>query len=265
MESMLLETAKRPGTAEAPPCRDGAAAAPVDLHREEPGLCDSAEALRRLARFHAEEPTPALLAALRQSPVGRGPLALDRDDALQAAALVDEVVSDLPDRITRRSLGPLAADFAAIHHGGDLRACPTEAAWLDERVRSDAAASLQRWRTGLETELRRPPFDRLPDDHVAAELALLAALLDRGRTADAVRFLDRHPLRWVPNFCSRVATRCREPFFAGIAILTNAHLDHLRDRLGAACGMPRQGEEDSDIRRRRWTEGRFPRACTCES
>ncbi|WP_236783618.1 TorD/DmsD family molecular chaperone [Azospirillum humicireducens] len=251
---MVLGTAERPGAAKSP------ATPPDDI-----GFRDSAEALRRLARFHAEEPTPALLTGLRQSPAGCGPLALDRDDALQAAALVDEVVSDLPERITRRCLAALAADFTAIHHSGELRACPTEGAWLDERVRAEAAASLQRWRIGLETDLRRPPFDRLPDDHVAVELALLATLLDRGRAADSVRFLDRHPLRWVPSFCSRIATRCREPFFAGIAILTNAHLDHLRDRLGAACNMPRPGQEEDDVRRRRWTEGRFPRACTCES
>lgn len=225
----------------------------------------TAEGLRLLAHLHAEEPTPALLEALRNAPVARGPLALDRDDALQAAALVDEVVSDLPDRITRRSLAPLAADFAAIHLSGELRACPTEGSWLDEELRADAAASLARWRSGLEAELRRSPLDRLPDDHVAAELALLAALLDRGRMIDAVRFLDRHPLRWVPDFCSRVATRCREPFFAGIAILTNALLDDLRDRLGEACGLPRPAEDGTDVRRRRrWTEGRFPRACTCD-
>lgn len=254
MESMVLETVERLGTANSPAIPpDGA------------DLRNSAEALLRLAHFHAEAPTPALFTALRESPVGRGPLALDRDDALQAAALVDEVVSDLPDRITRRCLAALAADFTAIHHSGELRACPTEGPWMDERVRAEAAASLQRWRTGMETELRRPPFDRLPDDHVAVELAMLAELLDRGRAADAVRFLDRHPLRWVPSFCSRIATRCREPFFAGIAILTNAHLDHLRDRLGAACNMPRPGEDEDDTRRRRWTEGRFPRACACES
>lgn len=266
MESMVLETAKRLGAGNS--MANSSANSPANLPAtplEDPGLRDSAEALRRLAHFHAEEPTPALLSALRRSPVGRGPLALDRDDALQAAALVDEVVSDLPERITRRCLAPLAADFTAIHHGEDLRACPMEGPWMDERVQAEAAASLQRWRIGLETDLRRPPYDRLPDDHVAVELALLASLLDRGRTADAVRFLDRHPLRWVPNFCSRVATRCREPFFAGIAILTNAHLDHLRDRLGAVCNMPRPGENETEVRRRRWTEGRFPRACTCES
>ncbi|PWC39880.1 hypothetical protein TSO352_02270 [Azospirillum sp. TSO35-2] len=229
-----------------------------------PASRDTAEALRRLALFHAAEPTPAFLEELRRKPVGRSALALDRDDAIQAAALIDEVVSDLPDRITRRSVAPLCADFAAIHRTLEHAACPTEAPWLDERARADSAASLRRWRCGLEAELRRPPLDQWPDDHLAPQLALLAALLDQGRTGDATRFLDRHPLSWAPGFCSRVATRCREPFYAGVAILTNAHLDDLRDRLGAAGGLPRPSDDGADIRRRRWTEGRFPRACTCD-
>ncbi|WP_083897230.1 molecular chaperone [Azospirillum sp. B506] len=228
-------------------------------------LAASVQGLRLLARLNAEEPTPALLETLRRDPVGRGPLALDRDDALQAAALLDEVVSDLPERITRRSLVPLVADFTAIHLSGELRVSPTEGPWLEEALREDAAASLRHWRNGLDAELRQGPLDRLAEDHVAVELALLAALLDRGRRPDAIRFLDRHPLRWVPDFCSRVATRCREPFFASIAILTNAQLDDLRDRLGEVCGLPRPAEDGSDARRRRrWTDGRFPRACTCD-
>lgn len=263
MDSTVLEAALPPHRQDGHH-QDGAgiASAPVPNTLD---LAASSQGLRLLVRLHAEEPTAALLETLRRDPVGRGPLALDRDDSQQAAALVDEVVSDLPDRITRRNLAPLVADFAAIHIDGGLRACPTEGLWLEENLRDEAAASLLRWRTGLEAELRLPPLDRLPDDHVAAELAVLAALLDRGRTLDAVRFLDRHPLRWMPDFCSRVATRCREPFFAGIAILTNAHLDDLRDRLGDLCALPRPAGDGSDVRRRRrWTEGRFPRACTCD-
>jgi TorA maturation chaperone TorD len=260
VESTVLEAALSPPHQER--CDVARPPVPNDLD-----FAASAKGLRLLARLHAEVPTPALLESLRQAPVSRGPLALDRDDALQAAALVDEVVSDLPDRITRRIIAPLAADFAAIHHSGELRACPTEGPWLDEEMRADAAASLLRWRNGLgpEEELRQPPLDRLENDHIATELALLAALLDHGRTLDALRFLDRHLLRWAPEFCSRVATRCREPFFAGIAILTNAHLDDLRDRLGELCASPRPTDDGSDARRRRrWTEGRFPRACTCD-
>ncbi|WP_042443060.1 TorD/DmsD family molecular chaperone [Azospirillum sp. B510] len=239
----------------------------------EPDLAGTIQGVRLLAEFHSAEPTPALLERLRRTPAGRGPLALDRDDALQAAALVDEVVSDLPERITRRCLAPFVADFSAIHRTGALRACPTEGPWLEEKARADASASLLRWRSGLEAELDAPPLHLLPNDHIAVELMLLAALLDRGRNSDAVRFLDRHLLRWAPDFCSSVATRCREPFFAGIAILTNALIDNLRDQLGAACGLPRPVDDGCDCgsgggsdarRRRRWTEGRFPRACACD-
>lgn len=258
MDSTVLEAAS-------PPHREdgsNSGSAPV---RNILDLAASSQGLRLLIRLHAEEPTVALLETLRREPVGRGPLALDRDDSQQAAALVDEVVSDLPERITSCCLAPLVADFAAIHSDGGLRACPTEGPWLEEGLRPDAAASLLRWRSGLEAELGQPPLDGLAEDHIAAELAVLAALLDRGRTLDAIRFLDHHPLRWAPDFCSRVATRCREPFFAGIAILTNAHLDDLRDRLGDLCGLPRPADDGSDVRRRRrWTEGRFPRACTCD-
>lgn len=263
MDSTVLEAASPPHRQDTHrPDGAGIASPPVPNTFD---LAASSQGLRLLVHLHAEEPTVALLEILRREPVGRGPLALDRDDSQQAAALVDEVVSDLPERITRRSLAPLVADFAAIHRNDGLRTSPTEGPWLEEDLRADATASLLRWRTGLEAELRRAPLDRLADDHVAAELAVLAALLDRGRTLDAVRFLDRHPLRWVPDFCSRVATRCREPFFAGIAILTNAHLDDLRDRLGDLCGLPRPADDGSDVRRRRrWTEGRFPRACTCD-
>ncbi|WP_247872804.1 molecular chaperone TorD family protein [Azospirillum sp. TSH64] len=263
MDSTVLEAALPPHRQDGHP-KDGAgiAGAPIPSPLD---LATSSRGLRLLVRLHAEEPSAALLETLRREPVGRGPLALDRDDSQQAAALVDEVVSDLPDRITRSCLAPLVADFAAIHINGGLRACPTEGPWLEEKLRDDAAASLLRWRTGLGVEFGGPPLDRLADDHVAAELAVLAVLLDRGRTLDAVRFLDRHPLRWMPDFCSRVATRCREPFFAGIAILTNAYLDDLRDRLGDLCGLPRPVDDGSDVRRRRrWTEGRFPRACTCD-
>lgn len=268
MDSTVLEAALSPQRQNGHladghrPDGDGIAGAPL---RNALDLAGSSQGLRLLVRLHAEEPTAALLDMLRREPVGLGPLALDRDDSQQAAALVDEVVSDMPERITRRSIAPLAADFAAIQITGELRACPTEGPWLEENLRADAADSLLRWRIGLEADLCRPPLDRLADDHIAAELAVLAALLDCGRTLDAVRFLDRHPLRWVPDFCSRVATRCREPFFAGIAILTNAHLDDLRDRLGDLCGLPRPADDGSDVRRRRrWTEGRFPRACTCD-
>ncbi len=230
-----------------------------------PPFAQAAAGLRRIAQFHAEEPTVAFLTALRAVPLRAGfSLRLDRDDALQAMALIDEMVSDLPDPITEESADPLRADHTAIYQTDVYRACPTESAWMmdDGQPPPDLTATLRRWRqhAGISAD---PP---LPADHLVSELLLLANLLDNGQAADATLFLDQHPLRWIPSFCSRVATRCREPFYAGVAILTTAHLDHLRDLLGAACGLPRPPDDDNaDTRRRRWAEGRLPRTCGCDA
>ncbi|SMH53754.1 TorD/DmsD family molecular chaperone [Azospirillum agricola] len=224
----------------------------------------AAAALRRLAAFHAMAPTAEFLTGLRAAPLHGGfGIAFDRDDALQAMALIDEVVSDLPDPIDPDSVAPLLADFTAIHRTLAYRASPLESDWAAEAGQPDPglAAALRRWQqqAGLVADAGFPP------DHLVSELTLLAALLERGQASDATRFLDQHPLRWIPALCSRVATRCREPFYAGVAILTAAHLDHLRDLLAGACGLPRPPDDDSaDIRRRRWAEGRLPRTCGCD-
>ncbi|CAO3413297.1 TorD/DmsD family molecular chaperone [Azospirillum doebereinerae] len=258
---------------------DGAPQPPV------PPFAPAAAGLRRLAGFHGTEPTVEFLAGLRAAPLRGGfGFMLDRDDALQAIALVDEVVSDLPEPLSEESIAPLRADFAAIHRSLGYRAHPAEGDWMTGEGRPVAGLddSLRRWRqhAGLSPAglpLDGPPPGGLPlgglppepnpaPDHLVSELDLLATLLERGQAADAALFLDQHPLRWVPGFCSRVATRCREPFYAGVAILTAAHLDHLRDLLAGACGLPRPAEEEGDdTRRRRWTEGRLPRTCGCDS
>ncbi len=225
----------------------------------------AASGLHRLAAFHAVEPTVDFLTTLRDAPLCDGfGLPLDRDDARQAMALIDEVVSDLPCPITGDSIAPLRIDFAAIHRSQGYQASPTESAWTAGESPSDpdVAGRLRDWwqRAGLAPDPIRPP------DHLVSELTLLAALLEGGQAIDATRFLDQHPLRWIPTFCSRVATRCREPFYAGVAILTAAHIDHLRDLLAAACGLPRPADDDhADTRRRRWTDGRLPRACGCDT
>lgn len=221
----------------------------------------AAAGLRRLAILHAAEPTATFLAALRADPLRHGfGFMLDRDDALQAIALIDEVVSDLPDPVADEAVAPLRADYVAIHHALDYGTPPTESAWTakpGQPAPDDPVAALGRWRqrAGL------PPDRTRPADHLVPQLTLLAALLERGQAPDATLFLDQHPLRWVPAFCSRVATRCREPFYAGVAILTASCLDHLRDLLAGACDLPRPSDEGDDTRRRRWTEGRVPRIC----
>ena len=203
--------------------------------------------LRRLARLHDREPTAELLEELRERPLqdlfGQSLLggALDRPDAVQAMALVAEVVADLPCPVDDASLEELADDFASIHRTDAYRVRPVESAWVEsDGARGEAAAELlAEWhrRFGLAADDPRGP------DHLVPQLRLLAELLDRARPEDAAAFLDEHPLRWVPDCCGRVAARCRTPYFAGVALLTGAYLDQLRDRLEQAFAIPRPLDE----------------------
>ncbi|XKH33851.1 molecular chaperone TorD family protein [Azospirillum doebereinerae] len=154
------------------------------------------------------------LAGLRAAPLRGGfGFMLDRDDALQAIALVDEVVSDLPDPLTEECIAPLRADFTAIHRSLGYRAHPAERDWMTGEGKPVAglADSLRRWRQRAGLPLDGLPPDNLPlnepplaagpaPDHLVSELDLLATLLEHGQAADATLFLDQHPLRWVPGF-----------------------------------------------------------------
>lgn len=194
--------------------------------------------LRRLARLHDREPTAELLEELREQPLqDLFGLTLDRADAVQAMALIAELVADLPRPVDAASLDDLAADFAAIHLTNAYRACPMESVWVhDEPMRrQEAMFQVKGWhrRFGVVTDDPRDP------DHLVLELHFLADLLERGQAEDAASFLDQHPLRWIPAFCGRVASRCRTPYFAGVALLTGAYLDVLRDLLAQAFDLPR--------------------------
>ena len=94
---------------------------------------------------------------------------------------------------------------------------------------------------------------RLPDDHIALELALMAHLSDGiadardkgddGRCKelrDAQEgFLGDHLLPWGPAFCSKVLAATPNEFFIGLARLPLACLEHDRNRLAAGgAGIP---------------------------
>lgn len=215
--------------------------------------------LRRLVSLHDREPTAELLEGLREQPLqDLFGLRFDRADARQAMALVAELVGDLPSPIDAADIDDLADDFTAIHQTGAYGASPVESVWRHEepRHRPDVEERVAAWyrRFGVAHDDPRAP------DHLVPELRFLAGLLDRGALIDAAAFLDQHALRWVPAFCRRIASRCRTPYFAGVALLTSAYLDGLRDRLDDAFGLPRPDKrrkthtETLDFRRE-WSDG----------
>lgn len=242
---------------------DGAVTAPGG-----PALWMAAEDLRRLIALHDCEPDVALIESLRARPMRHSfGILTGRDDAIQSMALIEEIVADFPVPLTPSSLDGLAAEFAAIYRENLYRARPLESDWVTRQdggqddgqdgQENGLEADLRHWR-----EVAGVALDGTqPADHLVVELRILATLLQRGKGPEATTFLEHHPLRWVPLFCGRIATRCRDPFYAGVAILTNAYLDHLRNWLGEVCDLPRLAAEPDPVdRRRRWAQDPRPRA-----
>lgn len=200
--------------------------------------------LHRLADFHDREPAADFLEGLRGQPLQDFfAVTLDRDDAHQGFALMEEFLGAMSQPVDQETLDTLAADFAAIYLNHTYRAAPLESVWVHDEplVRQEAMFAVRRWYSAA--NVVQAPGDNRDSDHLVLELHFLALLLERARDEEglrhALRFLDAHPMRWVPAFCSRVAGRCATAYYGGLALLTGAYLDRLRDLLGAFLDVPR--------------------------
>jgi TorA maturation chaperone TorD len=107
--------------------------------------------------------------------------------------------------------------------------------------------------TAVEQDFNRFGFEcpgagREPSDHLAYELAFIAALLARAadharsRETDAARrhveaaaqFLDQHLARWAPACLAEVAEHARSDFYRGVALLCTCTLAGLPTHLETA-------------------------------
>jgi TorA maturation chaperone TorD len=217
------------------------AAAPADAPLEFAGLL--ADDLMLLARLHAQEPGAELLAALRRQPLEQL-FALRLDAAALAAPhrVLATYLDSLSEPVDVATCDDLAADFAALYLTGARRLSPSESYWLsdDHLERQQPMFAVRGWYQHY--ALQAGDWRRLPDDHIVLQLQFVAALLRDGRRAalrDAARFLDAHLLVWAPDFCAALAARAGSAFYAGLAPLTLACLDTLRELLQLATGVER--------------------------
>lgn len=171
--------------------------------------------------------------------------------AKRALSLLREGLTEIPTELCQATLDRLAADYADIYLSYTLRAAPCESVWLDEDnlALQEPNFQVRAWyrRFGLAVT----DWRKRSDDHLVYELRFLARLLDGdGETVDlteAAHFMDQHPLRWVPQFAERVAQRCDTRFYAGLALLTAAYLDELRDLLGELTGISRPSAQGPEV------------------
>jgi TorA maturation chaperone TorD len=200
------------------------------------------EDLCGLATLHDREIEGATLAELKRVdfPVSLG-LRLRSEEGRHVSELMYEAIAGLPEILNASALDELAVDFADIYLTFVLRAAPTESPWLDpdhiERQEPMFAVRAYYRRHGLKVL----DWSQRPDDHLVSQLLFLAHLFvspDITAFREAACFLDEHLRRWIGRFAARVAQRCGTPFYAGLALLTAAYIEELRDLLSSLLGDP---------------------------
>jgi TorA maturation chaperone TorD len=206
--------------------------------------------LMTLAPLHDRELDSSVIEALRRDAFPGG-LALVMASELGGAAMatLDAAVRQLAS--DARGVDELAADFAAIYLTHGYGASPCESVWLDEEGLAMQQPMFQVRRFYAQHGMRVPDWRKRTDDHLVYQLQFLAGLLEAGQPdalAEAARFLDEHALRWVPMFAQRVAARAATPFYAGLAMLTAAYLEELRDVLALILDAPRPSAEEIERR-----------------
>jgi TorA maturation chaperone TorD len=218
----------------------------------------AAQDLADLAALHDREVDAATLERLRAA-AGEGLLRvrLVNEDGRAALFLLGEALAGLPAVIDGALTDELAADYADIYLTYGLRAAPNESVWLDDDNLAMQAPMFEVRALYQRHGLQVPDWRRRADDHLVHELQFLAHLLDPGSgetLGEAAAFLDEHLLLWAPDFSARVAQRCATPFYAGLAAVTAAYLDELRELLERILGQPRTPREEIEERRRRARE-----------
>lgn len=213
-------------------------------------LCRAlADDLELLALLHDREPTAAVIEALKRCPFEQQlALRLESEASKAALAAFAEALSDVPTPLSAADLDVLAAGFADVYLRYAYRAAPTESVWMTEDGLDrqgpmlDIRAELQRY------GVRLADWNNRSEDHLVPQLRFVARLLNDAAAASqspepAVRFLDRHVLRWSHAFAKQLVRASAPPFYAALAVLTACILDEQRDRLAAITGIARPAPE----------------------
>lgn len=197
-----------------------------------------------LALLHDREMDGAALAVLEE--IGfPGNLGLLPETTAQQEAwqLAEMAVQCLPKDPTPFDLDELAADYAAIYLTGAYGASPCESVWLDEDRLCFQGSMFEVRKLYQAHGLAHGNGRQRPDDHLALQLQFIGHLASRAGSPEDWRtlaaILDEHLLRWLPDFAHVVAGRCATAYYAGLAAVTAAWCERLRDCLATALKEPR--------------------------
>lgn len=211
-----------------------------------------AEDLMTLALLHDRELDRETIQLLRQecyaSFLG---LQLQRESGREAMALLRAGLSDIPAVIDSETLDVLAVEYADIYLNHSLGASPCESVWIDDDHLTMQEPMFRIRACYQRHGLAVVDWRRRTDDHLVNQLHFLSHLIDlEDGLKEAARFMDEHVLRWIGDFAERVSPRCSTRFYAGLARLTAAYLDELRDLLARLLDAPRPTPEEIEKRLR---------------
>lgn len=211
---------------------------PADLGRA------LAEDAATLALLQDHELSEEVLSELKRIGFPDNLAQLPNNDASQKVFhVMRETIAGLPASFDQTMLDELAADFAAIFLTGAHGASPYESYWLSEDHLLCQEAMFDIREIYGEQGLSVANWHQRPDDHLVYQLQFIAHLLEIAATDSDWRsladFLDYHLLRWLPDFADRVALRSYTPFYAALALMTDAWCQQLRHLIEQHLGEAR--------------------------
>lgn len=201
--------------------------------------------LELLALLHDREPDAGLLARLKDGEFPRTlGLRLTSGEQRACADFMAQSLAELPAELEQSLLDELAADFAAIYLNHGIQASPCESVWLDEEhlTRQQPMFQVREWykQYGLRVE----DWRLRADDHLVCQLLFIAHLLksqhDEVPLQKTAQFLDEHLLLWLQDFAAQVSRHAGTAYYAGLALLTAAYVERLRELLAALGGESAQ-------------------------
>ncbi len=206
--------------------------------------------LSLLIRLHDREVDADFLHGLRENDAAGFFAEILPDDAAKAdVAAFGTAITALPDPVDAGTLDQLAAEYADVYLTHSYRIAPTGSVWLTEEKleRQEPMFAVREWYDHYGVTV--PNWRLRSDDHIVHELQFIEHLLGlKSETAarDAARFMDRHVLVWVPQFCTLMAQRCQQPLLIAGARLTVQYLEALRDLLQDLTGEARWIPSDEE-------------------
>lgn len=103
-------------------------------------------------------------------------------------------------------------------------------------VFGQSTLELRRWLR--EKGIERFGSKNTPEDHIGLLLLLMAWIIDN-KPACFEEYLSTHLLTWSSHFLKQLAEAARQPFYGGLARLTQASLEGIQDELKIVIEYPR--------------------------